>query len=143
MQIKVRLAAERDAEMLAKLNQRFNGGDRRDGSDIIDSMRKSDELIAVAEIDGEVVGFGCAQSFRSFCYNELQGEITELYVEPSARRKGAAVSLITCLEQNLKSRGVTEIKVLTGCQNEVAISTYEHCNYIRDDEQLLKKILAD
>lgn len=100
-------------------------------------------FLAVAEIGGKIVGFGCAQSFESFCYIELQGEITEMYVEETARRKGIATLLISCLEENLKNRGVLIIKVLTGRQNDVAIKTYEHCNYVKDDELLLKKRLID
>ncbi|CAH0121938.1 MULTISPECIES: GNAT family N-acetyltransferase [unclassified Paenibacillus] len=142
MEIKVRLATEQDAGALARLNQDFNGGDRRCAAEITDSMRNSDELIAVAEMGGQVVGFGCAQSFKSFCYQELQGEITELYIEPSARRKGAAASILSCLEEHLASRGVAEIKVLTGMDNETAIKTYERCNYEKDDELLLKKRLT-
>lgn len=143
MLIKTRLAAEHDAEQLAKLNQKFNGGSRRETREIIESIRTSNELIAVAEIEGKLVGFACAQSFKSFCYPELQGEITEMFVETFARRKGVATSLIACLEESLKSRGVTEIKVLTGSQNDAAIQTYMHCNYEKDDELLLKKQLPD
>lgn len=110
-------------------------------ADIIESLNDSAELIAVAEIGGKVVGFGCAQSFRSFCYNGLQGEITELYVAEAARRKGIATSLIFYLEENLKKRGVKSVKVLTGRRNNAAIKTYEQCNFHQDDEQLLKKKL--
>ncbi|GIP30905.1 GNAT family N-acetyltransferase [Paenibacillus sp. J2TS4] len=139
MRIKTRPAIEDDAEQLAILNQQFNGGNRRLAAEIVDSMRTCNEIIAVAEIDGQVIGFGCAQSFRSFCYEELLGEITELYVEPSVRRKGVATALITSLEEKLKIRGVTEIKVLTGSRNDRAIRMYERCNYVRDDELLLAK----
>ncbi|MEJ8547284.1 GNAT family N-acetyltransferase [Brevibacillus borstelensis] len=142
MEIRARLAAENDAEELARLNQLFNGGDRRPSPEIIESMRTSSELIAVAECDGKIVGFGCAQSFQSFCYGELLGEITEIYVEESARGKGAAALLISCLEKHLKQRGVAEMKVLTDSQNAVAIRTYERCGYVVDDEVLLKKQLG-
>jgi hypothetical protein len=47
------------------------------------------------------------------------------------------------LEENLRERGVKSIKVLTGRGNEAAIKTYEHCNYVKDDELLLKKKLKD
>lgn len=33
------------------------------------------------------------------------------------------------------------MKVLTGRRNNAAIRTYEHCNYVKDDEQMLKKRL--
>jgi ribosomal protein S18 acetylase RimI-like enzyme len=136
------LATEEDAEQLSTLNQRFNGGGRRPAAEIEESMRTSTELIAVAEMGGKIVGFGCAQSYKSFCYRELLGEITEMYVESSVRRKGIATSLVACLERNLKARGVTEIKVLTGKRNNAAIRTYENCGYTKDDERLLKKTLV-
>ena len=143
LKTRVRLATPKDAEVLSKLNQEFNGGNGRASHEIIESMEKGSELIAVAELDGRVVGFGCAQSFESFCYKELQGEITELYVEEASRRKGIAVSLISYLEEKLRKLGVCRVKVLTGRNNEIAIKTYKHCNYIEDDELLFKKKLMD
>lgn len=138
--VRVRLATLTDAEGLSRLNQEFNGGEKRPPSKIIESLSiNNNELISVAEIDGRIVGFGCAQCFYSFCYEEPYGEITELYVEEAARRKGIAVAIISCLEEKLKERGVKCMKVLTGRRNTAAIKTYEHCNYTMDDEQLLKK----
>jgi ribosomal protein S18 acetylase RimI-like enzyme len=142
LEVKARLAAVNDAEQLSELNRQFNGGDRRPVDEVAASIAAGDEVIAVAEIDGQVVGFGCAQSFRSFCYRELLGEITELYVAESHRRKGVASAILACLEEQLKHRGVTEVKVLTGSDNATAIRTYEHCGYVRDDELLLKKELS-
>ncbi|MBP1989608.1 ribosomal protein S18 acetylase RimI-like enzyme [Paenibacillus eucommiae] len=141
MDARIRLASPSDANELSRLNQEFNGGDQRPAADIIESLNDSAELIAIAEIGGKVVGFGCAQSFRSFCYSGLQGEITELYVAEAARRKGIATSLIFYLEECLKKRGVKSVKVLTGRRNHAAIKTYEQCDYHKDDELLLKKKL--
>lgn len=138
---RIRLATSNDAEALSRLNQEFNGGYKRPSAEIIESLNKSNELIAVAVVSGKVVGFGCAQSFQSFCYKELQGEITELYVEEAARRKGIAASLISYLEQNLRERGVESVKVLTGRENDAAIKMYESCTYVKDDELLLNKNL--
>jgi ribosomal protein S18 acetylase RimI-like enzyme len=137
----VRLATKNDAKELSRLNQEFNGGDRSHASEIIESLNKSTELIAVAVINDKVVGFACAQSFKSFCYQELQAEITEMYVEEASRRKGIASSLISFLEGNLQARGVKNIKVLTGRENNSAIKTYEICNYVKDDELVLHKRL--
>lgn len=139
----VRLASSSDAEELSRLNQEFNGGEKRPRAKIIERLYKNhNELVAVAEISGKVVGFGCAQIIYSFCYEEPHGEITELYVEEAARRKGIAIAIISCLEENLRTRGVRSMKVLTGRRNNTAIKTYERCNYVKDDEQLLKKWLG-
>lgn len=128
---RIRLASTSDANELSRLNQEFNGGDQRTSADIIESINDSAELIAVAEIGGKVVGFGCAQSFRSFCYNGLQGEITELYVAEAARRKGIATSLIFYLEENLKKRGVKSVKVLTGRRTMLRLKLMNNATFIR------------
>ena len=84
----VRLASFTDAEELSRLNQEFNGGVKRPPTKIIEHLNiNRNELIAVAEISGKIVGFGCAQRFYSFCYEEPHGEITELYVEEAAEEK--------------------------------------------------------
>jgi ribosomal protein S18 acetylase RimI-like enzyme len=141
MSINVRLATIDDAEALSRLNFEFNGGDKRPVSEIVEYLKNNDELIAVATLLDEVIGFGCAQSFKSFCYTDAYGEITEMYVEESARRKGVASSLISFLEKQLHLRGVNSIKILTGRDNKAAINTYELSNYVVDDEVMLKKKL--
>lgn len=72
----VRLATKKDAEELSRPSQAFNGGARRIQSEIIKSMERSNELVAVAILNEKIVGFACAQSYESFCYTELQGVIT-------------------------------------------------------------------
>jgi ribosomal protein S18 acetylase RimI-like enzyme len=137
----VRLATINDADALSRLNFEFNGGEKRPVAEIIQSLNSSNELVAVATLKGEVIGFGCAQSFKSFCYNEAFGEISEMYVKESARRKGLATSLISFLEDQLRSRGVKTVKILTGGDNQIAIKTYELSGYVKDDEVMLEKNL--
>lgn len=141
MEISVRMAITSDAEQLSILNQEFNGGSSRPVSNIVESLNKRTELVAVAINHDKIVGFACAQSFDSFCYEEPHGEITELYVGEAARKKGVATLLISCLEVNLQKNGVKSVKVLTGKDNNAAIKTYEHCNYVVDEDLLLKKKL--
>lgn len=129
----VRLATKKDAEELSRLSQAFNGGARRIQSEIIKSMERSNELVAVAILNEKIVGFACAQSYESFCYTELQGVITEMYIEKTARRLGFATSLIKLLEDNLLERGVKEIMILTDRTNSAAIKTFEQCNYLQDE----------
>lgn len=93
----------------------------------------------MATINDEVIGFGCAQSFKSFCYAEAYGEITEMYVVEAARRNGVASSLISFLESQLRSRGVKSVKILTGRNNKAAINTYERNGFEKDNEVLLYK----
>lgn len=138
--IHIRWANENDAEDLLKLNDAFNGvGTNME--EVKESLALSNELIALAVIDGQAVGFACAQYFKSFCYRGLQGEITEMYIAEVARRRGLATLLIAFIEEELKARGVTSVKILTGQSNERAIKTYEKSNYARTEEVLLQKKL--
>jgi GNAT superfamily N-acetyltransferase len=138
--IHIRWANENDAEDLLKLNDAFNGVGTS-VEEVIDSLALSNELIALAVIDDQAVGFACAQYFKSFCYRVLQGEITEMYIAEVARRRGLATLLIAFIEEELKARGVTSVKILTGQSNERAIKTYEKSNYARTEEVLLQKKL--
>ncbi|MGC5771624.1 GNAT family N-acetyltransferase [Paenibacillus pabuli] len=138
--IHIRWANENDAEDLLKLNDAFNGVGTS-VEEVIDSLALSNELIALAVIDDQAVGFACAQYFKSFCYRALQGEITEMYIAEVARRRGLATLLIAFIEEELKARGVTSVKILTGQRNEMAIKTYEKSNYTRTEEVLLQKKL--
>nr|WP_232381199.1 GNAT family N-acetyltransferase [Paenibacillus tianjinensis] len=135
----MRRATVDDAEDLARLNFEFNGGEPRPCQDIIASLRSNQELVAVALMLDEVVAFGCAQSYRSFCYPGAYGEITEMYVSEVGRRKGAATALIAFLEQELSYQGVTSVKILTGKTNNPALKTYQASGYITSAETVLLK----
>lgn len=137
----VRLATIKDADVLSSLNYEFNGGDKRPEAEIIESLNTGNELVAVAELWDEVVGFACGQSSQSFCYAASHGEITEMYVQESARRKGVAVALLAFLEAQLRLRGVGTVKILTGRTNDPAVATYASCGYVKHDEVFLEKRL--
>lgn len=63
--IHIRWANGNDAEDLLKLNDAFNGvGTTLE--EVKESLALSNELIALAVIDGQAVGFACAQYFKSF-----------------------------------------------------------------------------
>jgi ribosomal protein S18 acetylase RimI-like enzyme len=137
----IRLASPTDASVLDRLNEEFNGG-RMPLEEIEYSLQQSDEIVAIAYLGDEPVGFACAQSFKSFCYRELVGEITEMYIQERARRQGLAGMLLVFLEEQLIARGVSTVKVLTGHDNHQAIRAYEKSGYKREDEVLLEKELG-
>lgn len=126
--LEIRKATEEDAAELAVLDSEFNGDTVR-LEHIIECLENNREIIAVASLDSEIIGFACAQYFKSFCYEDLQGEITELYVREEFRRMGAASALISYLERQLNSIGVEEIKIITNARNDVAKSVYESRGY--------------
>jgi ribosomal protein S18 acetylase RimI-like enzyme len=137
----IRWATEQDAGDLVRLNNEFNGvGMTTEG--VKESLTQSNELVALAVIEDNPVGFACAQYFKSFCYRNLYGEITEMYINEAARGRGLATLLISFLEVELQSRGVRRVKVITGIKNEVAIRTYEKSQYTKEDDLILHKKLG-
>src|SRR5690554_620 len=112
----IRWANEDDSESLVTLNAEFNGAGCT-VSEIKHSLHKTNELIAMAIIEDVPVGFACAQYYKSFCYRDLQGEITKIYISEAARRKGLGLMLLLFLEQELQVRGVKDVKILTGRNN--------------------------
>lgn len=136
----VRIAVASDSIALADLNTKFNGAGRSP-MDIEKSLKKTQEIVVVAVLSDEVVGFACAQYFKSFCYPDLQGEITEMYVEETSRRQGMATLMIPFLEKELKNMGVKTVKILTGGSNLKAIKFYEKTGYIQEDDLVLQKRL--
>ncbi|MEX1030005.1 MAG: GNAT family N-acetyltransferase [Paenibacillaceae bacterium] len=137
----IRWANEDDAESLVTLNAEFNGAGLK-VSEIKHSLRNTNELVALAIMEDVPVGFACAQFNKSFCYRDLQREITEMYIQEAARRKGLGSMLLLFLEQELQVRGVKDVKILTGRNNESAHKAYEHANYLNKDQIVFEKQLT-
>ena len=131
----IRLAIPADAPALMQLNEVFNGRGLSDAAHIAHTLRENpNEIVCIAELDGKTAGFCCAQLVSSICYSEKSGEITELYVEPFARRKGIASELIRLAERELIARGAVELKLLTGDNNLAAQALYKSLGYEQDRE---------
>lgn len=126
--IEVRKAIKDDVFELAAMNYEFNEVNVAH-KHIIDSLENSKEIVAVAICEKQIIGFTCGQYFKSFCYEDLVGEITELYVREEFRRKRVATSLIFFLEKELNFIGVKEVKIITNVKNEAAKSIYEMLGY--------------
>ncbi|MEO2204718.1 GNAT family N-acetyltransferase [Paenibacillus pabuli] len=136
----VREAVKEDVPFLIELNDQFNGV-RRSLEEVENDLLNAREVIVVAVMEEQVVGFACGQIYKSFCYAEHQAEITEMYIQESARRNGLAGMMIERLEGIFNHSGVQHIKILTGNKNAKAIKTYEKAGYDREDELVFAKEL--
>ena len=96
----VRLAGSADAEQLFVLNEQFNGKNCTTVENIRQSLsNNAQEVVAVAEEDGILAGFVCAQVKKSFCYKERYAEISEVFVNEAYRRRKIASSMILFVEE--------------------------------------------
>ncbi len=139
-----RRAVVPDAEGIHRLNEAFNGAGATSLEDIRSSLsRPGDEIIVVAEEQGQLLGFCCAQLLQSVCYAEPFGEMTELYTAPQARGRGAARGMITLVERLLFERGARSVYLLTEPDNEEARPLYERCGYGGDEVVMYTRRLPD
>lgn len=139
----IRQAGPADAEDLHRLNELFNGPGDANPGDIRQSLADNPmESVTVAEVDGKLVGFICAQLRRSFCYARPGAELTEVFVQKEHRRRGLAQAMLLFAEECCRrSWNVSEITLLTGGDNSPAQALYEGAGYLREGEVLYKKEL--
>ena len=119
--ITVREATEADAQVLAELNDAFNGV-QRSAEKIREQVRaaESTETILLAEELGSILGFLCFQVLESVCYDTPWVEITELYVVPTHRGHGAGRGLVEEAMRRAEEAGASELLVRTNRQNGIA-----------------------
>lgn len=138
----IRLAAEGDAAMLMHLNRAFNEVDEVPEQTVMNRLSNGGEIVAAAQDEGQLIGFCCVQVNYSFCYASPSAEITEMFVEQGARRKGVGRALLAFMTAHLKDvHGVQEIHLLTGCENEAAKALYAVMGFEEKSETYMRKKL--
>lgn len=81
---------------------------------LYDWVRESDDVLLVAEYDGEIIGYILSQ------LHELTGKavLENMYVDPLYRRKGVGTKLVTeCLDR-LREKDCRYVAALTKTSNE-------------------------
>lgn len=138
----IRLATPQDAPQLYHLNEQFNGPSGSTVEARANALAgNSQEIVAVAQEDGLLAGFACAQVKRSFCYESPPVEVTELFVSPAYRRRGLGLALLAFLESHCAGVfGAGEFTLLTGHSNLPAQGLYQKAGYAPTDELMIKKI---
>lgn len=137
----IRLATVEDAEQLFFLNEQFNGKDET----ILDNVKESllhnkQEVVVVSEEKDILVGFVCVQIKKSFCYNDIVAEITELFVNEKYRRRKIASEMIEFVETYcMKNYAIQKFELLTGKENFEAQALYQIKGYYAEDEILFSK----
>jgi ribosomal protein S18 acetylase RimI-like enzyme len=126
----IRIATAADADALARMNGAFNG--------VYDAPEQlAARLLAcrdietpiLVEIERQICGFACVRIVTCVLYAAPCAELTELYVEPAFRRRGAGRALIAFAEQLARERGAAEMLILTGVTNAPAQTLYSALGY--------------
>ena len=91
-----------------------------------------DGTAAVATAGDEIVGFAFGV-FRS----ERAAELTDLYVRPTARRRGTARALVAAFAVAAAERGAERLLVTTAIENDSALRLYDRIGFRRDSVNLV------
>ena len=84
----------------------------------------------VAEIDETVVGYVAVSIYNlTFRTTNPIGELDNVYIDKSYRRKGVGQELIKGAIQKAKEKGVMRLRVEAAIQNEKAITFYRKCGF--------------
>ena len=128
----VRPAGRRDRDRLVELwrgllehhepldpHYRVRQGSEREWRRLVDGLlRRSDAAVFVWEEDGGLLGFCTAQveTAPSLLVERSRAEITDLLVEPAARRRGIGRALVEACARWIESQGVerTTVRVASG-----------------------------
>jgi ribosomal protein S18 acetylase RimI-like enzyme len=126
--VNVRRAYEGDFEAVAALWRAFEAevpeppfadpDPQRELAEIRAILR--DEIALLAEEDGRALGFALARRRSA-----RRGTLTDLYVVPSARRRGVAAALVRELVELLRAEGLEYIDLEVQASNAPARAVYE------------------
>ena len=131
-QVTVRQTTPDDAMELSVLLDRFDGAGATPAQVAV-RMQASAQVLTtyVAEVEGSLVGFACLRLIPHLQGDAPYAELTDLYVDPSYRRRGVARALMTEVETVSVAAGADEIVVITGFENDGAQDVYEAQGYAR------------
>jgi ribosomal protein S18 acetylase RimI-like enzyme len=139
--ISVRIATATDAAALSRLNAAFQGsGD--DAATLAVRLAEPGltERALLAEVDGRAVGFAGLRVSPGLFYAEPRAELTELYVEPEARRHGVGRALIATAAELARRAGAEELWALTWEQNHAALALYRAMGFVGGEVALRKEL---
>jgi len=102
----------------------------------VDRMLESG-IAAIAEVDGEPVGFALARRKRG-----TEGYVSDLYVRPDARRKRIAGGLMRVLTGALRERGATHVMLFVETDNAEARAVYRRWGFRERTLQLVVELDA-
>ena len=142
MNFKIRNAAPEDVDALKQLNYEFNDVIVTNDN-IVEGIKKGDEIIVVATVNNLPIAFACAKITKSICYNYKDAEITEVFVRDNYRKQGIAKSMIKFIEDIFEENKANHIGISTGTKNFAAQDLYKDCGYNLKEKVMMVKYLHD
>jgi putative acetyltransferase len=110
-------------ELEAELSGSY-GPEQRHGLSIAQVFQPG-VVFFIARLDGEPVGCG------GIAFNDSFAELKRMYVRPHVRGQNVAQTILSRLEREAKSRGVSRLVLETGDVQHAALRFYERAGFTR------------
>lgn len=139
--ITTRTARITDLDILLEFEQKIIETERpfdltlKDGHinyyDIAQMIKASDIEVAVAELNGEIIGSGYARIEDSKIYlkHPKHAYLGFMYVKPSHRGNGVIKKVIAALQHWAKEQGISELRLDVYNENLPAVKAYEKIGF--------------
>lgn len=95
---------------------------------IMEELETEDSIIAVAEEDGAIVGFGHG------IWARRTGHILRVYVDPDHRGEEIGRQLLATVRDSLLNRGSDRIQAMVLAENEIGNQFYRDAGFEKIDE---------
>ncbi len=95
----------------------------RDGGLPLDELARPEVIFVAGFLDGEAVGCGAIAPLEAGV-----GELSRIFVDASARRRGVGAAIMGKLEEDARGR-YTRLVLETGIAQPESIALYEKCGY--------------
>ena len=115
--------SEDGRSLFARLSQEQIDRYGRDGGRRLESLAGEDVFFVAAYLDGAPMGCGAGVPFEG-----ETGEISRLYVDPAARRKGLGRAVMAGLEDHARRR-YGRLILETGTEQPESVALYESCGF--------------
>jgi ribosomal protein S18 acetylase RimI-like enzyme len=137
----VRFAGPSDASALSALLYAFNG-EALAPEELAQRMDQARglETAFLGELGGVLAGLLVLRTVPTLSGSEDWAEITELYVQPSSRRRGVGTALVEAAVEVARARGCSELHLLVDPENSPALSFYEAAGFSRDSWELRRRL---
>jgi ribosomal protein S18 acetylase RimI-like enzyme len=111
--------------------------------------REQQGQVLIADLDGQPVGFAAGIVGDLAPFDRLTaragsyGRVTELYVQPAARRQGVATRLLARLDRYFARAGCDTVRIEVFAPNRAARRLYERLGYRERDIELIRPITIE
>lgn len=100
-----------------------------------DRLARNESLVLIAEDrDGTAVGFVQLYPLFSSILAAPMSLLSDLFVDPHARRHGVGTRLLTAAAEEARSTGAVRLELATAIMNASAQRLYERLGWVRDQE---------